>query len=159
MIHHLMNANLMVLPKKLRWLPPLSSFAKGSSLSAKSSFEKAFPGQEKNPCQSQKIVLRGINDGYLKSKYHMSKDSLFKLHSLLQQNLDRSKKRKRDDSIMLLAKVMIGLQYLAGSRWVDIAHIHRVSRESVFVCVQQFTFMVAPSIHLWGSQKAFDRRK
>jgi hypothetical protein len=46
----------------------------------------------------------------------MSKESLFKLHSLLQPELVESPKNQCGDVIDSLTKIMIGLRYLAGSR-------------------------------------------
>jgi hypothetical protein len=36
-----------------------------------------------------------------------------------------------------LAKVMMTLRYLAGSRWVDIVRIHGVNKPALYFCIQQ----------------------
>jgi hypothetical protein len=64
------------------------------------------PAKTRIRVDPREILLSGINDGYLKNEYRMSKESLFQLHSLLQQNLHGSQNRRRSDSITSLAKVM-----------------------------------------------------
>jgi hypothetical protein len=83
------------------------------------------------------ILVEGVNDGHLKDEYRMSKESLLKLHSLLKPFLDVGTQKFRGDTIPSLAKLMMTLRYLAGSRWVDIVRIHCVSRPVVYVCIQQ----------------------
>jgi DDE superfamily endonuclease len=85
-----------------------------------------------------RILALGVSDGNFKQEYRMSKESLFKLHSLLQPDLVESPKNQRGDVIDSLTKVMIGLRYLAGSRWVDIVRIHGVGRSTVFKVTQDF---------------------
>jgi hypothetical protein len=67
----------------------------------------------------------------------MSKESLLKLHSLLKPLLEVSTRKFRGDTIPSLAKVMMTLRYLAGSRWVDIVRIHGVSKPALYFCIQQ----------------------
>ena len=81
------------------------------------------------------ILVEGVNDGHLKDEYRMSKESLLKLHSLLKPFLDVGTQKFRGDTIPSLAKLMMTLRYLAGSRWVDIVRIHCVSRPVVYVCI------------------------
>jgi DDE superfamily endonuclease len=84
------------------------------------------------------VLSMGVSDSYFKNEYRMSKESLLKLHSLLKPSLVQHPRNRRGDVIDSLSKVMMGLRYLAGSRWVDIVRIHGVAKCTLFQCITQF---------------------
>lgn len=111
---------------------------KGIQILASHRRKKRTTNKKRFRVQPMEILLRGVDDGYIKNEYRMSQKSVMKLHSLIQQDLTTARE-KRSDVIQSLTKVLVGLRYLGGSRWVDISRIHGLSKESVFRCVRQFS--------------------